>query len=372
MRSTSVSRAQLTWDIALTVVLVAVLVGEAVVETGGNPAAIASAAAMCLAVLFRRRFPLVAYVVSSVGLLCLVIWFYEAGLYPVANAVSIYSVGAYATRVRAVIGLVVGVAGVSWYWLVAPSEEILALPAIVLGAWVLTWAAGQFEAQRRRDDDMFRARAEDAERLRQAELASAVATERGRIAREVHDIVGHALNVMVLQAGAGRRMLGRDVAAVAGALGTVEQVGRDALADLDNVLAILGADTELRPAPGIGDLDDLAARFNDSGVPVELTVRGTPKPLSRSTQLTVYRVVQEALTNVAKHADGQPAKVRLEYEPDRIRVQVSDTGPGSSPNGSGRGLIGIRERVTAAGGVADAGPDPDGGWSVHATIPVVT
>lgn len=298
--------------------------------------------------------------------------YYDAGLYPYANLIGLYSVGAYATRARAVAGLVIGLGGVVSYWALVPPSPIPWLPGIVVAAWALAWVAGQAEAHRRRTAAELLRRAEDAESRRQSELAAAVAEERGRITREVHDIVGHALNVMMLQAGAGRRLLGRDPEKAAAALATVEAVGREALGELDQVLSSLDGDADRRPPPGLEDIGALADRFTEAGLTVRVVVEGEARPVPRSVQLTVYRVVQEALTNVAKHAGGQPAEVSIAYEPHGLALRVTDSGRPSERGSTGRGLAGIRERVSALGGATDAGPGPGGGWLLKCTIPIAS
>ena len=216
-----------------------------------------------------------------------------------------------------------------------PGGTIPWLPGSVVAAWALAWVAGQAEAQRRRAAAELVRRAEEAEARRQIELAAALADERGRITREVHDIVGHALNVMMLQAGAGRRMLDRDPEASAAALATVEAVGREALGELDHVLGALDDDADRRPPPGIDDIDALADRFTDAGLPVRVVVEGEARPLPRAVQLTVYRVVQEALTNVVKHAGGESAEVAIAYGPNDLALRVTDTGTASEPTPTG-------------------------------------
>ena len=273
---------------------------------------------------FRRRFPLSSYVVNSAALIMIAAFYYDAGLYPFANVIGLYSVGSYAPRFRAVTGLVIGLGGVVSYWAIVPPQPIPWLPGIVVSAWALAWVAGQADAQRRRTAAELARRAEEAEARRHTERVAAVAEERGRITREVHDIVGHALNVMVLQAGAGRRMLDRDPSASAAALATVEEVGREALGELDQVLGVLGDDAPRRPMPGISEIDELAARFTAAGVPVRVRVDGTPRSVTKAVDLAAYRVVQEALTNVAKHASGESAEVEIAYDPDALRLRVSD------------------------------------------------
>jgi signal transduction histidine kinase len=357
---------------ALAALATALLWAEAVAEDTGSPWPFVLATAIGGALAFGRRFPLGAYVVSSVALEMMAAFHYDAGLYPTPNAISLFFVGAYAaTRLRAVVGLVLGLSGVVLYWTLVPPSGMPWLPGFLVATWALAWVAGQGERQRRRAAEELLRRAEEAEQRRESERVAAVAQERTRIAHEVHDIVGHALNVMVLQAGAGRRMLGRDPEASAAALATVEAVGRDALADLDQALAVLDAPTERRPTRGLAAVDDLAAQLTAAGVPVRVRVEGTPRTLTTPVDLAAFRVVQEALTNVAKHAPGSPADVEIRYDDDALRLRVSDPAPAPAVvSTSGRGLAGIRDRAEALGGIAEAGPDPHGGWSVRCTIPV--
>jgi len=360
------------WDVALGAVATALLVAEAVSEATGSPVPVVLAAAMGASLVARRRFPFASYLVSSAGLLLLAAFYYDAGFYPFPNAVSLYAVGAHATRRRSVVGLVIGLGGVAWYWALVPSVGIPWLPGILVAAWALAWVAGQSERSRRRAAADVVRRALDAEERRESERAAAVARERTRLAHEVHDIVGHALNVMVLQAGAARRMLGRDPEASAEALATVEAVGRDALGELDGALGALDGPALRRPARGPDDLAELAARFTDAGVPVTVRVAGAPRPLPTDVGLALYRAAQEALTNVAKHAPGVGAEVDLRYDDDAVRLRVTDRAPAVAPvDPTGRGLVGIRARMAALGGTAEAGPDPLGGWSVRCTVPVV-
>jgi signal transduction histidine kinase len=362
-------RGWLAWDLALTVIMTVILLGEAVAEDAG-PISFVLAGSMSISLAFRRSYPLTAYVINSVALVLIAANYYDAGLYVFANAIGLYSVGAYATRTRSVIGLVIGLSGVVAYWAVVPWKEIPWLPGSVVAAWALAWVAGQAEAQRRRAAAEMVRRAEEAEARRQIELTAALADERGRITREVHDIVGHALNVMMLQAGAARRVLGRDPEASSAALATVEAVGREALGELDHVLSSLDGDADRRPPPGIEDIDALADRFTDAGLPVRVVVEGEARPLPRAVQLTVYRVVQEALTNVVKHAGSESAEVAIAYGPTALALRVTDDGTAAAPMQPGRGLTGIRERVTALGGATDAGPGPGGGWMLRCSIPI--
>ncbi|UZN03701.1 sensor histidine kinase [Cellulomonas sp. S1-8] len=341
---------------------------EAAAEDTGSPLPFVLAAVIGGSLAVRRRWPIGAYLAGSAALLAIAAWFYDAGLYPYPNVIGLYAVGAYAaTRRRAVVGLVIGLLGVAGYWALVPATDVPLLPAVLIAGWALAWAAGQSEQQRRHLVAERAVLATEAERRRQEH---AVLEERERITRDVHDIVGHALNVMILQAGAGRRMLGRDVALTADALATVEAVGRDALAELDRTLGVLDP-TSPRPSPGIDALGELAERVTGAGVPVRLTVVGEPRALPAGVDRAAYRVVQEALTNVAKHAPGAPTDVEIRYGRDALDVTVTDR-PATPPaaGAPGRGIEGIRARVDALGGTSDIGPDARGGWRVRCTVPV--
>jgi signal transduction histidine kinase len=204
----------------------------------------------------------------------------------------------------------------------------------------------------------------------------AVATERARIARELHDVVAHSMGVMVVQAGAARAVLERDPAEAAQAMRRVEDTGRTGLAEMRALLGILksdGDETTHAPQPGVAQLDDLLDRMRDAGVPVESMIEGQARALTPAVDLTVYRLIQEALTNTLKHAGGAHARVVISYLDRAIDLEVVDDGRGPPPPGSppadGHGLVGIRERVELFGGTLDTGGRPGGGFRVTAHIP---
>ncbi len=212
---------------------------------------------------------------------------------------------------------------------------------------------------------------------RERELAAkdAVALERSRIARELHDVVAHSMSVMVVQAGAARSVLRRDPEGAERALRSIEESGRTGLAELRRLLAAGGeAEPSLAPQPGVDRLDELLERMRATGLDVELVVEGQPRPLATSVDLSTYRIVQEALTNALKHGgDGVHARVGLRYDDGEITVEVVDDGrgPGTGDvDGGGRGLIGMRERVAFVGGDLETGARPGGGFVVRARIPL--
>ena len=213
------------------------------------------------------------------------------------------------------------------------------------------------------------------ERDRELAAREAVAAERARIARELHDVVAHAVSVMVVQAGAARTVVERDPDAARLALRRIEETGRASLTELRRLLGLLKdgePSAELSPQPGLDQLEELLSTMRASGLPVEATVEGTPRPLAPGADLTAYRVVQEALTNALKHAGDAHAHVRLRYDGPALDVEVADDGRGPVPDaapGTGHGLLGMRERVLLFGGTFDAGTRPGGGFVVRARIP---
>jgi signal transduction histidine kinase len=225
-----------------------------------------------------------------------------------------------------------------------------------------------------RDREAAEMRATLAEREREAAAKIAVAEERARIARELHDIVAHAVSVMVLQIGAVRHKLSDDLAEDRDALRGVEQAGRTALAEMRHLLAAMRPDgdgVELGPQPGLDRLDALLDDVGRAGLPVRLHVEGEAFSLPRALDLSAYRIVQEGLTNSLKHARASHADVTLRYRPDELEVEVLDDGTGSArTDGLGHGLVGIRERVTIYGGEMSVGSPPRGGFVLNARLPL--
>jgi signal transduction histidine kinase len=222
------------------------------------------------------------------------------------------------------------------------------------------------------------------ERERETAAQNAVGAERARIARELHDIVSHNVSVMVVQAGAARRVLSMRLADAEAALHAVEEAGREAMTELRHLLGVLappadGSDDDpLSPQPGLSRLSPLIDRVAFAGLPVEVRISGEPRPLPSSVDLTAYRVIQEALTNALKHGDGRKAEVTVRYADHALRVEVLNSGPsvlsGGQPpgetDGPGRGLLGLRERVAVLGGDLDARRRLGGGFRVRAKIPL--
>jgi signal transduction histidine kinase len=241
--------------------------------------------------------------------------------------------------------------------------------------FVIGWLAGYGLRERAVQAEAAEERASRAEREREVAARIAVAEERARIARELHDIVAHAVSVMVLQVGAVRHKLPPERREDADALRDVELAGRSALAEMRRLLGALRDDdehAELSPQPG---LERIAAHVDEvgrAGLPVRLEVDGEPYPLPRAIDLSAYRIVQEGLTNALKHAGASQARVTLHYRADDLQIDVRDDGRGDAPtrlNGGGHGLLGVRERVKIYRGEMTAGPADGGGFLLSARLP---
>jgi signal transduction histidine kinase len=209
-----------------------------------------------------------------------------------------------------------------------------------------------------------------------AMAAVAIAEERGRIARELHDVVAHSISVMVLQARGGRRALKSEPADAHDAFATIERTGQQALDEMRRLLGMLRGSDEtlaLAPQPSLKELDRLVEQVRAAGLPVEVTVEGEPRELPPGVDLSAFRIVQEALTNALKHAGPSRARVVLRYHPDDLELEISDDGPGTGEGvGPGYGLLGMRERVSVYGGELQSGRRPGGGYALRVRLPLHT
>jgi signal transduction histidine kinase len=223
-----------------------------------------------------------------------------------------------------------------------------------------------------------RERAERLERERETEARAAVAEERARIAREMHDVVAHSLSVMVVQAEAAEAMLDVDPERARRPLSSVQDTGRSALGELRRMLGVLRERDEtgapLAPQPGLDGLDELVESVRQAGLLVSVRIDGEPRPLPSGVDLSAYRIVQEGLTNALKHAGPARADVLVRYGDRELELRVSDDGRGHDPssNGGGHGLVGMRERVALYGGEIEAGPRPGGGYRLRVRLPLDT
>ncbi len=350
------------------------------------PASIGAGLLATVPFALRRRNPLVVFLLVMTGIELL--GRLQPGFdndsmgFVVAFILALYSLGRHARGTEAWLGagglLVTMAIFVDSEGGVAQAD--LGDLAFVLAFVGAPWAAGLTLRLRREREAVLGAENERLRREQEERAARAVAEERSRIARELHDVVSHAISVTVLQARGARRTLETDPDAVRRALDAIEQTNAAALGDMRRLLAVL-RDTEPEglvtddhaPQPSLTHLDRLVAHVRDSGVPVEVEVVGAPTDLPPGVDLSAYRIVQEALTNVLKHAADARARVVLEYDDDALALTVTDDGiPGpvnGTEPGDGHGLIGIRERVAVVGGEVEAGPLPDGGFEIRARLP---
>jgi signal transduction histidine kinase len=324
-----------------------------------------------VALVWRRRAPLtVAVVVIAAGM-----WYGIAKLpdpaVGFAPAVAIYTVAAWRTR-RVGIAAAAVAAGLGTLALLFSRDSDIADVAVNYAGGITAWAVG--ETVRNQRDEAAAAEARRAEDARRA-----VADERVRIARDLHDVVAHHLSVIVVQAEAAQEVLAADPDRAESAMGTVADTARGALGELRRVLGVLRSDPGDRaPQPDLASVDDLVAAVRQAGLAVDVRTEGRERPVAAVVGLTAYRVVQEALTNVLRHAAARRAEVALAFETDALVVTVSDDGRGAATgaganavgNGAGHGLAGMRERVATLGGSLDAGPRGGGGFAVRARLPL--
>jgi signal transduction histidine kinase len=339
--------------------------------------AIPSVGVLVLLLLARRRFPFAAP--AAYWLLAAAISFGDGVLLAFVGSLSIvglasaFLLGNLRNPLKAGTGLIIVLVGIVIVVYNIPGETASDLVFIPL-RFVVAWVAGYALRERAEQAEAAEVRAAQAEREREAAARVAVAEERARIARELHDIVAHAVSVMVLQVGAVRHKLSDAMAEDRDALRGVELAGRKALAEMRGLLAAMrpeGEEAELVPQPGLDGLDSLLDEIGRAGLPVELRVDGEPFPLPRGVDLSAYRIVQEGLTNALKHAHASDADVTVRYRPDELEIEVRDNGHGSATtDGLGHGLIGVRERVKIYGGKMTAGTATDGGFVLSTRLPL--
>jgi signal transduction histidine kinase len=342
------------------------LVGPADRSAETGPAAdLAFSTALLACMPFRRLAPVRVF--AAVGVICLVqlalLEHIVAG--DVAALIALYTVVAYGPGT--VVGLAATacaaagalLAAVRWEGQGGGQASTLDIAFSTLASVLLAAALGAWRRSRR---DQLAALAE-----------RTAALERARIARELHDVVAHSLSVIVVQADGAAAAAEQQPAAAVTALRTIGETGREALTQMRRLLGVLreGRDAETAPQPGAAQLDALVAQVVRAGLPATLTVQGEERPLAGSADVTLYRVVQEALTNVLKHAGAvSRVDVTLRYGPDAVELVVADDGAGSRAAGDGRGhgLVGMRERLELQDGTLEAGPRPEGGFQVRAVL----
>ncbi|TFV53818.1 sensor histidine kinase [Blastococcus sp. TF02A-35] len=331
---------------------------------------------------WRRRAPVpAAAVVVAAGLLELVFLptFLAAN---VSALLMVYALAAYAPRWASQAGLGVGLfaALLAAVRYLAPFDDlanVLATAAAIGVSVVAAWALGNLRRARLQQLAALEERAQLLELERDQEMRLAASTERARIARELHDVVAHSLSVVIAQADGGRYAGKADPEAATGALEAIAATGRQALTDMRSLLGVLreGGAEEYAPQPDVAAIPALVDDVRASGLDVDLIIEGEPRPLPAGPQLAAYRIVQESLTNVLKHAGpASRAWVRLQWRPDALELSVLDDGRGASAamvdsDGQGQGVLGMRERAQLHGGRLEAGPRHGGGFGVHAALP---
>ena len=336
---------------------------------------------------WRRRAPLLVLLVAGSASFTYGLIGYRPTQADLALFVAIYTVGAQCPPRRLVGGALAFAAGVALYGILtadryggASVQDWVLSYLVFLVAWML----GNYQRDRRAA--IVKLQAMNTQLAREQELKArwAVAEEKARIARELHDVVAHSVSVMTVQAGAARRVVEVNPGQAMQAMTSIEATGRQALVELRRLLGVLRRDDdgggELTPQPSLGHVDLLIDGARDAGLTVDLEIQGVPRPLAAGVDLSAFRIVQEALTNTLKHAGPATALVRLCYGERELELQVLDDGrgmagwrgpdPDPERGTGGNGLIGMRERVALFGGALEVGPRPGGGFLVDARLPL--
>jgi signal transduction histidine kinase len=372
-----IAKYPIVMDLAFVTVLVVLLGVRGEARDGGRAFTIVFAVLLCAPLVLRRRYPL-----PVLGFMCgvaAVQWW--SGVLILADAsllVALYTVAATCSRraaltAAAVLEVGVGLAVLRW------TQSDTYLPAFVFlsGMAVAAFVLGVNIGTRRKYLASLEDRARRAEHERDQQSQIAAAAERARIAREMHDIVAHNLSVMIALADGAAFAARTGSAEAESAVALVSATGRAALAEMHRLLGVLRDAGPMRrsPQPGIDQLDDLVGQVRSAGLTTSLTIAGRPFAMPGTAELAIYRLIQEALTNVLKHADSpREARVVLRYREPEVDVEISDDGRTADPNtvDPGHGLAGMRERAAMFGGAVQAGPVSGGGWRVTATLtPVV-
>jgi signal transduction histidine kinase len=332
---------------------------------------------IALSFLWRRSQPLVTVAVLFPGMVVMSVWLtrppdmFSAVLMIICLG---YATGRHLGGRPTVAALGAGAAVILTLAAVYDPSDIF-FPVTFF--WIAPWVAGRAARNQTMLARELAEKAERAEHARDEDERRAIAVERNRIARELHDVLAHNLSVMVVQAAGARQVLEKDPARAVDAAALIERTGREALAEIRHLFGPVrrGGAEPLSGAQSIARVDDLARRAREAGLGVELRVTGDPVELPAGVDLAAYRIVQEALTNALKHSGGAHARVTVAYEPDEVLLSVEDDGEGPregyelGESGGGHGLVGMRERAAVYGGVVEAGRGPNGGFAVRARLP---
>jgi signal transduction histidine kinase len=378
------SRTPFERDVLLASILTALLVVDVFFNShlrASEPVELLGALALGAALAFRRRSPwpsLLAFCAVLMAKGALLLSPADSVLTVLAVVFMAWTLGRERPPREATAGVVILVAAIAFVNAFdAQMIEDYFFTCLLFG--LLPWLAGRTVRNR---SELTRALAERAARLetrREEDAARAVQDERRRIARELHDVVAHSMSVMVIHAGAGRRLAEQDPDAAIACAERIERLGREALGEMRRLVGVMGDGDEPRdsraPQPGLEDLDGLVARARAAGLPTELRIDGERRPLPTGADLAAYRIVQEALTNCLKHAGGAHARVAVTWSEEDVVLSVSDDGrgpgvPTPDDTGGGHGLVGMRERAALYGGEVVTGPAPNGGFVVRARIPL--
>jgi signal transduction histidine kinase len=329
--------------------------------------------------LWRRSHPSLVLLLVAAAFGARVLLSFNPGIAGFGLLVAMYSVAAYEVGVRRLFFLVVAGAGFVAGFVVFgvtgnPRSFAITVPSLF---FVAAWLIGDYLQTRRAYVSQLEERAARLERERDQDRRLAADEERTRIARELHDVVAHDVSVIAIQAGAARAVQSTRPEAAAQALGLIETTARETLIELNRLLGVLrggnGATADRRPQPGIGQLPGLVEELRAAGLEVDARVEGETRPLPPAIDLSAYRIVQEATTNVLKHARARRVDIRVQYTETMLALDIRDDGPGNGADpasSSGHGLIGMRERVALFGGRLHAGRNRAGGFSVHARLPL--
>jgi signal transduction histidine kinase len=336
---------------------------------------------MTMPLVWRRRAPTVVLATALAGLGLVLAVAADPGGVPLSALITLivcfYTVGAYAPSRRAVVGVALGVLGVSA--IDGASSGAFQASGVRPSVWLLlaaSWLVGREVRRRRIEVRALRQRAVALEVEREEQARVAVAEERARIARELHDVIAHSVTVIVVQAQAARRVLAGDEPHAHALLETIESTGRAALAELRRSLGLLRTHQEhasLEPQPSLQRVHALADQMREVGLPVDVVIEGQPAELPAGVDLSAYRIVQEGLTNALKHAGHAHARVLIRYAPGQLEIEVSDDGTGrvgDSGNGAGHGIVGMRERVALYGGHLETSRSGTGGYVLRARLPL--
>lgn len=325
-----------------------------------------------LSLAVRRIRPITAFLVLALATSVVSLTDHYVALLPLLLLLSLYSVAAFGSRRAGIAALGASIAAFVALALIGVPDlrlsDVVQSSALLVAAWALGYAV---RSRRQQETDRLRAAEQDARAARE-EAGRAAAEERLRIARELHDVVAHSMSMIAVQAGVGAHVIKTDPQAAERALEVIAQTSREALVQTRSMLGMLRQEHDQPPQlamPRLDDIGQLVDRVRETGLEVALTTE-TVAPLDQATSLAGYRVVQESLTNVIKHAEARRVEVSIQTRQDQLMIMVADDGHGRSSSQGGHGLAGLQERARLLGGQLTAGPDAGGGFCVRAQFPL--